>query len=219
MTTVKVEKTALITIVSVGTKFDADGKEVREWTVKFPWSQYQQAFLVPHELPVPRNGEQLTVVLVRGKPRGTSPNPDVPERGYWWNFGHLLPPAGDTPVVDPPRREEPPFPVAGATKERPQNAPVAPAAQSAPQREESDKSTPKEAPAPPEQRPGEYLDTLDCPPLITTADRYAGVNERYHSWHTDRRAALERAVILGGTDQEILARAELIFAWLRGVAE
>jgi hypothetical protein len=45
----------------------------------------------------------------------------------------------------------------------------------------------------PQPKSNEHFDSLDLPPLITNADRYNGVNERYTQWKMDARTAFMQA--------------------------
>ena len=160
----------------------------------------------------PAGGKGLLAQLVFEEQHSTWENKPITYR----NIVRVLPPAGDTP-------DAPPFPVPGATRERPQTAKEAPQGASAPQEPASIPPVPKEAPGVPETKPGEYLDGLECPPLIMGADKYSAANERYVQWHMDRRTALMQATEAmkdqPDTTGVILEAAEAMFAWLRGVSE
>ena len=186
MTTKTDRRAVLVTIEESAIRHDNEGKERVEWMVKLFASKFAQSMFVPDEVGQRPKGAQVAIYVVRGNRRGGAPK-QKDEWNHFWNFDGLqaLPPAGDTP-------EEPPFPVAGATKEAPVAPVKAPRAQSAPQEPASIPPVPKEAPAPPQARSYGYSRTfnlgnfeserfevsLDAPPGWSDAEAYAHLQER-----------------------------------------
>lgn len=58
---------------------------------------------------------------------------------------------------------------------------------------QEEQENPSLTPSPTLPKSNEHFDSLDLPPLITNADRYNGVNERYTQWKMDGRTAFMQA--------------------------
>ena len=210
MTTEKTPKTLAGEVADIAFRFDSNGNEFAEVSV------FQK--IGDKYAPKARAFSETLVEYLRGVRKGQQISLAIQERqvmleGKPVTYRNIM---GINGAEISLRKENPPdAPPLATPAVAPVSASGAPLARFA---------TP-EAPQTPTKReagPGEYLDTLECPPLVMGADKYSAANERYIQWHMDRRTALMQATVLMkdhiDPTGDVLKEADELFAWLRGEA-